>query len=102
LQRAGLDIREYDLEFTNLYDDRLYIGTSSGVVACFREIPLTSPRILKDPKATPFAHVPPEGIKERPAPRPPAEGQPEADPNAAEPDQDAAPEPGAGDDEQPR
>jgi len=100
-QRAGLDLREYDLTFTNLYNDRLYVGTSSGVVVCFREIALSAPQILKDPKAIPFAHVPPEGIKERPAP-PPAEGQQAADPNAPAPDLDAAPESEAGAEEQPK
>jgi outer membrane protein assembly factor BamB len=98
-QRAGLNLREYDLSFTNLYNDRLYVGTSAGVVVCFREIALSSPEILKDPKALPFGYVPPEGIQERKA-APPAEGQP-ADPNAP-PDANAAPETDAGEADQPK
>lgn len=81
-QRAGLNLREFDQSFTDRYDDRLFLGTSSGVVVCLREIALTTPQLLRDPKALPFAHVPPEGIKEKPAPLP-TETDPAAEPNAA-------------------
>ncbi|MDR3621644.1 MAG: PQQ-binding-like beta-propeller repeat protein [Paludisphaera borealis] len=96
-QRAGLNLREFDLSFPDRYDDRLYLGTSSGVVVCLREIGLTTPQLLRDPKALPFAHVPPEGVSEKPA-APPAETEPGAVPNAdaapaPEPDADAAPQP---------
>jgi len=72
LGRAGLNLRRYDLSFSNPFDDRLFLGTSSGVVICLREIGQTNPQPLRDPKAHPFGYVPPEGIRE--TPQVPAEG----------------------------
>lgn len=67
--RAGLNLREYDLSLSNHFDDRLYLGTSSGVVICLREIGQTKPQVLRDPEAKPFGYVPPEGIRQHaPAP----------------------------------
>lgn len=66
LRRAGLNLRPYDLSFLDHFDDRLFLGTSSGVVICLREIGLTAPQSLRDPNAKPFGYVPPEGIRERP------------------------------------
>ena len=62
-QRAGLNLREFDLSMLNRFDDRLYFGTDSGMVLCIRELGATEPRLLHDPKALPFGYIPPEGIK---------------------------------------
>ena len=72
-QRAGLNLREFGLSMLNRFDDRLYLGTDSGLVLCLREIGATQPRLLRDPKALPFGYIPPEGIKLTPPPVPAAE-----------------------------
>ena len=38
LQRAGLNLRDYDLSFPNGYDDRVYVGSSTGLVISLREM----------------------------------------------------------------
>lgn len=86
-QRAGLDLREFVLSFPERFDDRLFLATSSGVLICLREVDATSPQLLNDPKAKPFAYVPPEGIKELVNPFEAASD----DPDAAPADPDAAP-----------
>jgi outer membrane protein assembly factor BamB len=85
--RAGLNLREFDLDIVNRFNDRIYFATSSGLIVCLREIGQPQPRPLKDPKALPFGYVPPEGIKLTP-PAPPG-AQPKAEAGAA-PDEDAA------------
>lgn len=72
-QRAGLNVRELELGFTNSTNDRMYFGTSSGLIVCIREIGQIQPLSLKDPKALPFGYVPPEGLKNTPSGLPPAE-----------------------------
>lgn len=67
-QRAGLNLRDFELSFPSRFDDRLYMATPSGVIVCLREIGQNSPALLRDPKAEPFGQVPPEGIKELPNP----------------------------------
>ncbi|MDG3006472.1 outer membrane protein assembly factor BamB family protein [Paludisphaera mucosa] len=93
-QRAGLNLRDFELSFPEHHDDRLYLATPSGVLVCLREIGATKPRLLRDPNAKPFGYVPPEGIKDLPNPfnEVPADpnGAP-ADPNAAPAEPDAAP-----------
>jgi outer membrane protein assembly factor BamB len=94
-QRAGLNLRELDLSFTNRYDDRLYVGSSSGVIVSLSEIGQTEPVRLRDAKVERFGHVPPEGVKEKPAPEPTA-AEPGAEPKAdagAEPKDEPAPKP---------
>ncbi len=71
--RAGLNLREYNLNIVNRFNDRIYFGTGSGMVVCMREAGLAQPQPLTDPKARPFGYVPPEGIKLSPAPTPSAE-----------------------------
>jgi len=65
-QRAGLNLRELELGFTNFENDRMYFGTSSGLVVCIREIGQVQPLLLRDPKALPFGYVPPEGLPTAP------------------------------------
>jgi len=81
LGRAGLNLRRYDLSLSDHFDDRLYLGTSSGVVICLREIGLTTPQLLRDPKAKPFGYVPPEGIRQLP----PVPDQDEEEPDFSTP-----------------
>jgi outer membrane protein assembly factor BamB len=71
--RAGLKLREYDLDIVNRFNDRIYFATSSGMIICLREKGQPQPRLLRDPKAPPFGYVPPEGLKQSPPPAPPAE-----------------------------
>ena len=82
--RAGLNLREYDLDVVNRFNDRMYFATSSGMIVCLRETGHAEPRLLRDPKALPFGYVPPEGIKDTPPPTPAAEAgaQPKAEPGA--------------------
>jgi outer membrane protein assembly factor BamB len=61
-QRAGLNLRELDLSFTNRENDRMYFGTKSGLLLCIREIAQPQPLVFRDPKALPFGYVPPEGL----------------------------------------
>ena len=71
--RAGLNLRDYDLDIVNRFNDRLYFATSSGLIVCLRETGQPQPRLLRDPKALPFGYVPPEGIKQTPPAAPAAE-----------------------------
>ena len=61
---------------TNEQNDRMYFATPSGLVICLREIGQNQPRPLRDPKAPPFGHIPPEGIPTTPPAAPPAETTP--------------------------
>ena len=60
-QRSGINLRGYDLGPTNRFDDRLYFGTTHGLIICVREIAQIKPRLIRDPKAKPFGYIPPEG-----------------------------------------
>jgi outer membrane protein assembly factor BamB len=71
--RAGLNLREYDLDIVNRFNDRLYFATDSGMIICLRETGHQKPHPLKDPKALPFGYVPPEGLKVTPPAAPAAE-----------------------------
>jgi outer membrane protein assembly factor BamB len=88
--RAGLKLREYDLDIVNRFNDRMYFATSSGMIVCMRETGHPQPRLLKDPKAHPFGYVPPEGVKLSPPPPPTAEAAPPKD-DAAAPGAEEAP-----------
>ncbi len=86
-----MNLREYDLDIVNRFNDRIYFGTRSGLILAMREIGLPEPKLLRDPKQLPFGYIPPEGIKDTPPTAPAAEpaatpeaGQePAADANAA-------------------
>jgi outer membrane protein assembly factor BamB len=112
LIRAGLNLRDYDQNIVNRFNDRLYFATGSGMIVCLRETAQAEPRPLKDPKAPPFGYIPPEGIKLTPPTPPGAEPKIElgvpgrAEPRGADKDKpDAEPkskdaaEKGSGDDE---
>jgi outer membrane protein assembly factor BamB len=81
--RAGLKLREYDLDIVNRFNDRMYFATSSGMIVCMREKGQVTPRLLRDPKAPPFGFVPPEGLK--PTPPPPPAAEPGAEPKEGVP-----------------
>jgi outer membrane protein assembly factor BamB len=68
LLRAGLNIRDYDMDVVNRFNDRLYVATSSGMIVCLRESANVQPQLLRDPKAHPFGFIPPEGLKAPAAP----------------------------------
>jgi hypothetical protein len=82
--RAGLNLRDFNLDIVNRFNDRLYFATGSGLLISLRELGQTQPRPSRDPKAPPFGYVPPEGIKLTP-PAPPV-----VEPGA-EPKNDQAP-----------
>ncbi len=63
--RAGLNLREYDLDIVNRFNDRMYFATSSGMIVCLRETGTCRTSSASDPKALPFGYVPPEGLKLR-------------------------------------
>jgi outer membrane protein assembly factor BamB len=91
LLRAGLKLREFELDFVNRFNDRLYFATRSGMIVCIRESGQVAPRPLRDPNARPFGYIPPEGIT-TPTPTPAAETKPEgeAEPGEAAPAADKA------------
>ena len=60
-QRAGLNLRSFDLGITNSINDRIYLGTTSGLLLSLREIGETTPRPLKNPLDKPFTYVAVEG-----------------------------------------
>jgi outer membrane protein assembly factor BamB len=68
--RAGLNLRDYNLNIVNRFNDRMYYATDSGMIVCLREAGHAQPHLLKDPKALPFGYIPPEGIRPSPPPVP--------------------------------
>jgi outer membrane protein assembly factor BamB len=78
--RAGVNLREYNLDIVNRFNDRIYLATGSGLVLCLREASQPHPRPLRDPKALPFGYVPAEGIKPTPPAAPSAEPGSQAKP----------------------
>jgi outer membrane protein assembly factor BamB len=99
--RAGLNLRDYDLDIVNRFNDRTCFATSSGMIISLREIGQTAPRPLRDPKQHAFGFIPPEGLKPAipttPAPAAPGE-EPAAAPKEAAP-KEAAPKEAAPKDE---
>lgn len=87
LQRAGINLREFVLGPTNRFDDRLYFGTTHGLVVCLREIAQVAPRRIRDPKAKPFGYIPPEGYPDLAIPGQPTPptAEPTTTPDAADP-----------------
>jgi outer membrane protein assembly factor BamB len=61
LNRAGINLRNFELGPTNRFDDRLYFGTTHGLVVCLRELAQVAPRPIRDPKDKPFGYIPPQG-----------------------------------------
>ncbi len=95
-ERAGLNIRDFQLGPTNRLNDRIYIASKNGMLVCLRESGAIKPVPLRDPKEKPFGYIPPEGIPEDqpPAPTPPPSDAPKAEDKekadaAAEPKEDA-------------
>ena len=73
-QRSGINLRGYNLGPTNRLDDRLYFGSTTGLLLCLRETSQVVPRMLRNPQLKPFGHIPPEGVADpfnaRPTPPP--------------------------------
>jgi len=91
-QRAGLNLRPYDLSVVNALNDRLYLGTKSGVVIGLREIGQLKPTLHRDPKLPPLGYIPPEGLPDtQPAPVTPGSEQPPAGQDLAPKDADTVP-----------
>ncbi len=84
LLRAGLSLREYDMNVVNRFNDRMHFATSSGMILAIRETGQPKPKLLRDPSKPPFGYIPPEGLKETPGaiaptePATPPEGAVEA------------------------
>ncbi len=103
--RAGLDLRDYELDITNRFNDRIYFATRSGLILALRETGQVTPRHLQDPKLPPFGYVPTEGLRPTPPPAPtptepaPADAGADAAAPAAAPaegEKEAVPKPDAG------
>lgn len=60
--RAGLDLRGFEMDIVNRFNDRIFFATHSGMILSLREIGATQPQLLRDPKQLPFGYIPPEGI----------------------------------------
>ncbi|HEV3164794.1 MAG TPA: PQQ-binding-like beta-propeller repeat protein [Isosphaeraceae bacterium] len=82
-ERAGLNVREFNITPTNSLTGRIYLASSSGMLICLRELGQIKPYLLRDPSAKPFGYVPRQGEAEPGAPAssaptqeaaPPAEG----------------------------
>jgi outer membrane protein assembly factor BamB len=65
-ERAGLNLREFQLGPTNRLNDRVYICSRSGLLVCLREAGAVKPVLLRDPKEKPFGYIPPEGYSDTP------------------------------------
>ncbi len=76
LQRAGINLRNFSHGPTNKFDDRLYFGTSNGLLLCIRETAQVKPRLVRPANLKPFGYIPPEGLPDVPTPpvSPPIEG----------------------------
>ncbi|MDX2037581.1 MAG: PQQ-binding-like beta-propeller repeat protein [Isosphaeraceae bacterium] len=64
--QAGLKIRDFEFGPTNRLNDRIYLGSKSGLIVCLREIDQIQPLPLRDPNQKPFGYIPPEGLLEKP------------------------------------
>ena len=95
LTRAGLNLRDYTLAFTNHTNDRIYLATPTGVVLCLRETGQVRPLPLRKPGSPPFGYVPPaEGTGSTPPAATPAPTPaPKAKAEAKEGDDEEKPEP---------
>lgn len=85
-QRSGINLRLFTIGPTNRLDDRIYFGSTSGLIVCLREIAQVKPLLTRDPNSKPFGYIPPEGYPSTPT----APAAPSA-PTAAEPAAEAAP-----------
>ncbi|MHC5544155.1 PQQ-binding-like beta-propeller repeat protein, partial [Singulisphaera rosea] len=88
-QRAGLNLRDFNIGVTNDLNDRVYLATSSGLIIALREIGHTQPHLIRDPKAPPLGYIPPEGLPDTqtqavPTTPPLAPGPDEATPKSDE------------------
>lgn len=72
-ERAGLNLRAFQINPTNRFNDRLYFGTPSGLIYSMREAGSTQPTPVRDPQAPPFGTLP-DGEDLTPPENPPADG----------------------------
>lgn len=63
LRSVGLDVREYTLDVVNKDNDRLYLGTPSGLVVCLRDAEQIEPTPLRLPAERPFGFI--EGVDDQ-------------------------------------
>ena len=83
-ERAGVNIRSFQLGPTNRLNDRIYIASRSGMLICFREAGSLKPILLRDPKEKPFGYIPPEGYPDLTQLAPTTTPKTEEKPDAAE------------------
>lgn len=76
-ERAGLNLRCFEYNPTNRFNDRLYFANTRGLMVAVREAGKLTPTHHRDPKALPFGYIPPEGVSLTPRPAAPAEAAPE-------------------------
>ncbi|MFO0908505.1 MAG: PQQ-binding-like beta-propeller repeat protein [Isosphaeraceae bacterium] len=93
-ERAGLNLRCFEFNPTNRFNDRLYFANTSGLILALREAGTIAPTPHRDPKQPPFGTIPQEGVSLVPRPaQPPAEPAPGAEGAVPAPD-GAMPAPG--------
>lgn len=91
-ERAGVNIRPFELGPTNRLNDRIYIASKSGMLICLREAGAVKPVLLRDPAEKPFGYIPPEGYPDTP-PIAPTVAPKTDDAAAPEPTEKPIPEP---------
>jgi outer membrane protein assembly factor BamB len=103
-ERAGLNLREFELTPTNIYTGRLFLASTTGMIVCLREYGRVKPYLLRDSSAPPFGFIPrggesgapPAGAAPAAAPEAGAAPAGEAKPAAeAMPPEEGAAKPGA-------
>ncbi|CAN5910186.1 hypothetical protein BH23PLA1_BH23PLA1_42010 [soil metagenome] len=57
-ERGGLNLREYNLGFTNEVNDRIFLASPFGSLICLREIGAREPQMLRNPADPPFGSLP--------------------------------------------
>ena len=75
-ERVGLNLRCFEFNPTNRFNDRLFFANTAGLVVALRELRENErsedgllpppPTLHRDPKAKPFGYIPPEGIELNP------------------------------------
>lgn len=99
-ERAGLNLRDFTVNLTNRLNDRIYLGTPSGLVVCIREAGRLQPSLLRGAEELPFGQLPDQDSVPTPPASPPADitpTEPPAEP-AAPTEAPAAPAPAPSDD----
>jgi hypothetical protein len=89
-ESAGVNLRAFTVHDTNELNDRIYLATPSGRMACLRELGRKTPSPLRDPEAKPFGTLPDVA---QPATTPPDSPAATGDVETEQPKAEPEPEP---------